>query len=84
MLAASGLEYSDRVLEGRGGDVTVAFANTDAVPHTFTVPSLGVDLIVGSGEAGTATFRAPAGTYRFVCTVPGHDGAGMQGELRLR
>lgn len=84
VLAARNLEYSARVLEGRSGEVNVAFANTDAVTHTFTVPALGVDLVVASGEAGTTTFRAGPGTYRFVCTVPGHDGPGMRGELRLQ
>lgn len=84
VLAASELEYSSSVLEGRSGEVAVAFANTDAVTHTFTIPALGVDLVVGAGEAATATFRAGPGTYRFVCTVPGHDGPGMRGELRLR
>lgn len=84
LLAASGMEYSARVLEARPGEVEVTFANTDAVAHTFTVPDLGVDLEVASGEAGTAVFSAPHGTYRYVCTVPGHDGPGMRGELRVR
>lgn len=84
VLAAGGNEYSARLLHARHGDLEVTFANTDAVTHTFTVPELGVDLVVASGEAGTASFRARPGTYRYLCTVPGHDGPGMRGELRVR
>lgn len=84
LLAASGMEYSARVLEARSGEVEMTFANTDAVPHTFTVPDLGVDLEVASGEARTAVFSVRHGTYRYVCTVPGHDGPGMRGELWVR
>lgn len=84
LLAASGMAYSARVLEARPGEVEMTFANTDAVPHTFTVPDLGVDLEVASGEARTAVFSVRHGTYRYACTVPGHDGPGMRGELWVR
>ncbi len=83
VLAASELEYSARVLEARPGEVEVTFANTDAVPHTFTVPALGVDLEVAPGEARTATFSARAGSYSYLCTIPGHTGPGMRGELKV-
>jgi azurin len=41
--------------------------------------------LLNGGESGTATFTAPAaGTYTFLCTFPGHYGAGMKGTLTTK
>ena len=47
---------------------TISVANSDAIPHNFTVR--GTDVAVGllGGRTGEATAPAP-GTYDFVCTV---------------
>lgn len=81
LLEASDFEFSTRSLRAEAGEVELSFANTDAVPHTFTVEDLGVHLEVGGGEARRISFDAEPGRYRFVCTVPGHDTPGMRGVL---
>ena len=41
--------------------------------------------VLNPGENGTATVPAlPAGTYTFLCTVPGHYAAGMKGTLTIK
>lgn len=83
LLGASDLAFSTQTLEARAGEVTLAFANTDAVPHTFTVRALGVDVEAGGGEATRTTFTAEPGTYDYVCTIPGHDNPEMRGVLTV-
>ena len=36
------------------------------------------------GGNGTASFTAPAGTYTYICTIPGHYAAGMKGTLTVQ
>ena len=68
----------------KGGDDVAAKVNTAADPTTGAV-TVGGDVlatskIVDPGGTDTVSFTAPAaGTYTFVCTVPGHYAAGMKG-----
>ena len=82
-LGATDFEFSDRTLRAAPGAVEISFANTDAVPHTFTIPELDVHLEVGGGEAKRTTFAAEPGRYQYVCTIPGHDTPGMRGVLTV-
>jgi plastocyanin len=82
-----------------GSEVTVTFNNVGVLEHTWTLIPPGLDPliateadmlgtagsgVVASGETVTFAFRAPeAGTYTFVCTVPGHAAGGMVGTLRV-
>jgi glucose/arabinose dehydrogenase/plastocyanin len=65
-------------------DVTVSLPNTGAALHTFTIEELGIDVEVVPGDTGSATINAPAGTYDYICTVPGHKEAGMVGTLTVQ
>lgn len=41
--------------------------------------------ILGPGEEGQAQFSAPpAGSYTYLCTIPGHYAAGMKGTLTVQ
>lgn len=42
--------------------------------------------LAGAGETVEVTFNAPKtpGTYRFVCTFPGHFNGGMEGQLIVK
>lgn len=84
VLTTEDFVFSERQIEVSGEAVAVTVANVDAVTHTFTIARLGVDLTVAGGEARSLTFDVKPGRYTFVCTVPGHDGAGMRGELVVR
>lgn len=82
-LRSDGVEFSDDRLDSAAGLIDVALVNGDAVWHTFTVAELDVDLRVAAGEQGSVRFDAPEGTYAFVCTIPGHERAGMTGVLTV-
>jgi nitrite reductase (NO-forming) len=82
-----------------GAEVEVTLNNTGALEHSWVLVNSDVDVAtvtdanaidgattgtVAAGGTGTATFTAPAaGTYKFVCTVPGHAAAGMVGTLTV-
>ncbi len=83
-LVAEDVSFSHTGLAARSGEVTVALANEDLFWHTFTIQELGVDLLVPVGAVRTVTFDAPAGTYEFICRIPGHPEAGMKGTLTIR
>lgn len=84
VLTTDDFTYSPQHIEVSAVAVELTMANVDAVTHTFTIPALGVDLVVGGGEARSLTFDVREGTYEFICTVPGHDTPGMRGELVVR
>ena len=76
----------------KGGDDVAARvdeAATTAGPDAGYLPT-GEDVAAGMkvlnpGENGTATVPAlPAGTYTYLCTVPGHYAAGMKGTLTIQ
>ena len=64
------------------GSTTIRLINEGIVEHDFTIDELDFQVAVGIGETaeGVLTDVEP-GTYRFYCTVPGHEVNGMVGEL---
>jgi plastocyanin len=65
-------------------DVSVALPNLGQAAHNFTIQELGISVTVEAGQAGQTTINAPAGTYPFVCNLPGHSEAGMVGTLTVQ
>lgn len=80
-LVAENVAFSEDVLVGPSGEITVKVANRDLFWHTFTVEDLGVDLRVPVGAERIVAFDAPPGTYQYICAIPGHPEAGMKGSL---
>lgn len=82
-LVSENVAFSETDLTARAGAVTVTLENKDLFWHTFTIEELGVDLRVPIGAKIPVTFQAPAGQYRFICAIPGHPEAGMEGTLTV-
>ena len=67
-----------------GSVVAITVINGDGAMHDVAVPEFGAqsDQLVGEGSATTIVFRATkAGTFEYLCTIPGHKAAGMFGKL---
>lgn len=81
LVAAEKVEFTpDAVsLDSAGGGVFVE--NRDGIRHTFTIDELGVDLDIPALKSRRIDIDAPAGTYTFLCTVPGHEN--MKGTLTI-
>jgi plastocyanin len=65
-------------------DVVVTIDNSGGVvEHDFTIDALDVDIYADPTQVVTGTINAPAGTYDFYCSIPGHREAGMVGVLTV-
>ena len=65
-------------------DVTVRVPNIGVLPHTFVIEELGIKLEMAAGQTQEVVINAPAGTYDFICDVPGHAEVGMVGTLTVQ
>jgi uncharacterized cupredoxin-like copper-binding protein len=80
------LRFTQESLEANAGEVTIVMDNPSSVPHNVAIQGGGVDEkgeIVGEGEQSEVSATVEPGTYEFYCSVPGHEAAGMTGELTV-
>jgi len=66
------------------GKVTFAFSNIGHVAHDFQINGKVTPLIQPGQTANLAVTFAKAGSYPYLCTVPGHAEAGMKGVFTVR
>jgi plastocyanin len=80
------LRFTTDSLQANAGEVTIVMENASSVPHDISLKGGGVDErgeVVGKGERSEVTATVQPGTYEFYCSVPGHEAAGMKGELTV-
>lgn len=75
-----GWEPGEITIAAAGGGVWVD--NRDPLPHTLTVEELGLDLHIPAFTTRRADVEGPPGTYRVICTIPGHES--MTATLEIR
>ena len=66
--------------------VQITLVNGDGAQHDWAVPELNAktDYVTGVGSSSVTVFRVGEdGTYTYLCTVPGHQAAGMEGTLHV-
>ena len=71
-----------------GQPLEVTFQNEGEILHDFTVQqglAKPVTVLEDGGKSGTATvtYDKP-GTYKFLCSQPGHDQLGMHGTITVQ
>ena len=65
-----------------GDTIIINFSNPDIVPHLIDLPDFNQHIALPPGGEFALEFIADkAGSFRFVCSVPGHEEAGMTGLL---
>src|SRR4051812_980678 len=81
------LAFDKKTLTSKPGPVTVTFNNPAPIADNFAVEEngklLGQTPLITSSTASKTIDLAP-GSYTFLCTVPGHAQAGMQGTLTVK
>lgn len=88
-ITVEGYEYGfdpDELFVNQGDTVRIVFRNTGAVAHDLAIPDWDVrtPIIIADDEA-VVEFRAErVGSFRIICTVPGHNELGMNGTLVVR
>ncbi len=81
-IATRNLTFTPERLTAPAGDIGVVVTNDDLFWHTFTVNRFNANVNVATGGRKRLLLEdVVAGTYEFVCAVPGHEGAGMKGIL---
>lgn len=80
-LRARDLRFEPVELVARAGPTGIVLENHDLFWHTFTIEELDVDLRVPVRGMRRVELDLPVGTYEFVCDIPGHAAAGMEGTL---
>jgi plastocyanin len=81
------LAFDKKQLTSKPGKVTIDFDNPAPLEHNVTIEQ-GGEVIAQSetlaeGKTTVSAELAP-GTYTFLCTIPGHAEAGMEGTLTVR
>ena len=81
------IAYDKTSLTSKPGKVTIDFDNPAALEHDVAIEQNGKEIAVSEtiteGETSVSAELTP-GTYTFLCTVPGHAEAGMEGTLTVR
>lgn len=82
-LLAEDIEWSSNLIEAEPGQpIELTIRNVGALDHNFVLEELGLDILLTPGESETITIQlAESGRYEFICDIPGHEEAGMVGEL---
>jgi outer membrane protein assembly factor BamB len=66
------------------GTVTFSFRNAGTVLHDFRINGKQTRLVQPGHTASLVVRFKKKGTYRYLCTVPGHAAAGMKGTFTVR
>ena len=81
------LAFNTKSLSSKPGKVTIDFTNPAAIEHDVAIEQNGKEIasspLVSKGKTSVTANLAP-GTYTFLCTVPGHAEAGMEGTLTVK
>ena len=81
---ASGLKYNTKVLHAHAGRIKLVFTNLSTLHHNVRLEigetEFGGTKTIGKGSTSTVV-TLKKGTYNFYCSVPGHEDAGMHGNL---
>jgi plastocyanin len=81
------LAFDKTSLTSKPGKVTIDFDNPAALEHNVAIEQDGEEIAasetITEGKTSVSADLAP-GTYTFLCTVPGHAEAGMEGTLTVK
>ncbi len=82
-------EYSflpSKVTVNKGDHVKLTLKNSGSFPHNLVIDELGVSTkTIASGQSDTVEFTpTDAGSFTYVCSVPGHKDKGMVGTLTVK
>lgn len=82
-VVTTNMEFAPAKIAIRSGGLLGA-DNSDLFWHSFTIPELDIDIRIPTGATRLVPIEAPAGEYRFICAIPGHEAAGMHGVVIVR
>ena len=82
-IEAFDLGFTPAAIEvAQAGVQTVEFRNTGSTVHDVTFAD-GTKIEAGAGQTATGEVTIPAGGLTFICSIPGHEQAGMSGAVTV-
>jgi plastocyanin len=80
------IAFDTTELSAKAGKVTIDFTNPSALEHDVAIEQndkvIAKSALITEGKTSVSAELEP-GTYTFLCTVPGHAEAGMEGTLTV-
>ena len=62
--------------------IEITIRNDGALDHDFVIAELGVDVLLSPGDVEVVEITIDhAGTITYICNIPGHEEAGMVGQI---
>jgi iron uptake system component EfeO len=88
VIEALDIKFDKKDYTAKAGEVPIAYVSKGQVVHTLDVinadnTTVGQTMKVAPGQTKVETFDLPAGTYRLICDIPGHQEAGMTATLTV-
>lgn len=81
------IAFDTTTLTSKPGKVTIDFDNPSALEHDVAIDQDGKQIAISEtiakGKTSVSADLTP-GTYTFLCTIPGHAEAGMEGTLTVK
>lgn len=77
--------FEDKKLTAPAGSIEVKYVNNGGILHRLTIDGkTGLKLEVKKkGDVDSGKIDLAAGTYTYLCDIPGHRAAGMEGTLTV-
>jgi plastocyanin len=85
-VVARDFEFSLDSSSVAAGTVSFIVTNEGAMPHDFAITTNGERYkteMIKPGASGSLTVELLAGSYEYICTIPGHDVLGMKGTFTV-
>jgi nitrite reductase (NO-forming) len=91
-VVATDLKFTSPTMQAKVGQrLTVTLENRGVIEHDLSFPTLKADkpagalkMIAKPGQTTTLEFTpTAAGSFEYVCTIPGHKEAGMKGTINV-
>jgi heme/copper-type cytochrome/quinol oxidase subunit 2 len=62
--------------------IELTLRNDGALDHDFTIEELGIDVLLHPGDIQIVNFTVDhVASIKYICSIPGHEEAGMVGEI---
>lgn len=82
-LVAEDIAWNITAIEAQVGQtVQLIIRNDGILDHDFVLEAAELDVLLSAGESSVVSFVIDEpGTYTYICSIPGHEEAGMIGDL---
>ena len=86
--ASGNLQFEPKTLSAKAGNVTIDYTNPSPVPHNLAIldasgKEVSTEMEQFTNGNKSTSAKLAAGTYKYICQVPGHQQAGMVGDLKV-